>query len=234
MDLWKKFLGMAVMAIVGLCVGAAQVHADSITLFNTGIAADGSLAAGGSVDLHYTLISSADPSFPGPNAIVADPIAIGSWVANGPSSQWISPSANQLCCPPGSGNPVGDYTYRTTFDLTGLDPGSALITGNWATDNAGVDILINGISTGQTTGIADFGFFTSFSISTGFVSGLNTLDFVTNNACCATGNPTGLRVELSGTATSVAAVPEPSSLLLFGFGLAGLRLWGRKRLRPVA
>ena len=38
MDLWKKVLSMA---IVGLCVGATQVHADSITLFNTGVLADG-------------------------------------------------------------------------------------------------------------------------------------------------------------------------------------------------
>jgi len=162
------------------------------TLFNTG------LAAGGSVDPHYKLTHSADESFPGPDAIVANPPA-GAWVSNTSTSKWISPSANQTQSP-GGGNPVGTYTYRTTFDLTGLDPGSASITGQWATDNAGMDILINGISTGQTIGIAEFAHFTPFSISTGFISGLNTLNFVTHNACCADGNPTGLRVEMSGTA----------------------------------
>jgi hypothetical protein len=166
----------------------------SITLFNTG------LAEGGSVDPHYRLISSDVESFPGPNAIVADPPA-GAWVSNTVTSKWISPSANQSQSD--GGNPDGTYTYQTTFDLTGLDPGSASITGQWATDNSGF-ILINGSSTGQTIpfGYPAFQSFTPFSISTGFISGLNTLTFVTNNAPCACFNPTGLRVELSGTATN--------------------------------
>ena len=161
------------------------------TLFNTG------LAAGGSVDPHYSLIESNDESFPGPNAIVANPPA-GAWLSNTVTSKWISPSTNQSQV--NGGNADGNYTYRTTFDLTGLDPGSASITGQWATDNGGL-IKLNGNSTGQTTGIEEFGGFTPFSISTGFVSGVNTLDFVVNNYPGPDFNPTGLRVELSGTAT---------------------------------
>jgi len=167
----------------------------SITLFNTG------LAAGGSVDPHYSLSSSADPYFPAPGAaIVANPPA-GAWVPNTVTSKWISPSANQSQTEEDGGNADGYYIYKTTFDLTGLDPGSASITGQWATDNNGL-IKLNGSITGQTTGIEDFGGFTPFSISTGFVSGVNTLEFVVNNIPGPSVNPTGLRVEMSGTATN--------------------------------
>jgi hypothetical protein len=178
------------------CEGEACVCGDPdvcgvpISLFNTG------LAEGGSVDPNYSLIQSPYP-YLGPNAIVANPPA-GAWVPNTVTSKWISPSANQSQSDGGNAN--GNYTYRTTFDLTGLDPGSASITGQWATDNGGI-ILINGSSTGQTTGIEAFGGFTPFSISTGFIAGLNMLDFVVNNYPGPTFNPTGLRVEMSGTAT---------------------------------
>ena len=180
------------------CEGEACVCSDPdvcgvsiTTLFNTGLAEDGS------VDPHYSLIQSADP-YLGPNAIVANPPA-GAWVPNTVTSKWISPSANQS--QEDGGNEVGNYTYQTTFDLTGLDPGSASITGQWATDNGGL-IKLNGNSTGQTTGIEGFGGFTPFSISTGFVSGVNTLEFVVNNFTPGPiYNPTGLRVEMSGTAT---------------------------------
>jgi hypothetical protein len=58
-------------------------------------------------------------------------------------------------------------------------------------------------------------------INSGFINGVNTLDFIVNND----GGPTGLRVELSGT-SSVA--PEPTSLLLIGAGFVCLGLLRRK------
>ena len=133
----------------------------SITLFNTGLAADGS------VDPHYKLILSSDPANPTPPdtyAIIANPLAVPQWFPNDAFSKWISPTANQTCCPAGAGNADGDYTYRTTFDLTGLDPLTASISGKWATDNAGLNILINGHPTGNVTGPTDYGFLTPFSI----------------------------------------------------------------------
>jgi hypothetical protein len=44
--------------------------------------------------------------------------------------------------------PISDYIYETTFDVTGFDPSTVRLIGRWATDNEGVNILINGISTG--------------------------------------------------------------------------------------
>jgi hypothetical protein len=46
---------------------------------------------------------------------------------------------------------------------------------------------------------AGFASFTPFTVNSGFIAGVNTLDFVVNNAPFAGTNPTGLRVEISGT-----------------------------------
>jgi hypothetical protein len=106
-------------------------------VFGTGLDSSGSVLAGGTVDPNYELIGSADTSFPGPNAVVLNegpPISPnGPWVANGPNSKWISVQPNN---PPNAA--PGNYTYQTTFDLTGFDPGTAQLTGQWATGNAGI------------------------------------------------------------------------------------------------
>jgi hypothetical protein len=65
-----------------------------------------------------------------------------------------------------------------------------------------VDILINGVSTGQSN-TNQFAGWTPFEITHGFVNGVNTLTFVVNNGspgAVAGSDPTGLRVELWGSA----------------------------------
>jgi len=167
-------------------------------LFNTGVADNGALLAGGAVDPHYRLIASSDATYTGPAAYVlpdAYPAApAGPWLANGPDSKWLSPR------PSGGANvAAGNYTYRLQFSLAGLDPNTAVITGRWSSDNAGVDILLNGVSTGINYD-GSFGAFSGvWTLRSGFVAGTNTLDFVINNAGTAA-NPCGFRCELSGTA----------------------------------
>jgi hypothetical protein len=73
------------------------------------------------------------------------------------------------------------------------------LVGIWATDDTGVDILLNGTSTGLSS--AGFSSFTPFSITNGFVTGLNTLTFKVDNAGTSP-NPSGLRVEVTGLATA--------------------------------
>jgi hypothetical protein len=133
------------------------------------------------------------------------------------------------------GNPAalddGIYVYRTTFILGPLIPQTAVLTGLWSTDNAGVDIPINGISTGFTTSVVQFQTgFASFNITSGFVRGMNALDFVVNNGGAGFDrySPTGLRVEISGTADRV---PEPSTVALLGIGILGLVGCGWRRGR---
>ena len=174
-------------------------------VYNTGVDNNNSLLAAGATDPHYKLLASADSSYPGPGSLVVNEGSpIPPWLTNGPNSKWIAPRAAQNV-----GNLPGNYTYRLTFDLTGLDPNAAVVTGNWAVDNSGVDILLNGASTGQSNPNG-FGIFSAFVITNGFLGGTNTLDFVVNNAGTTT-NPTGLRVELSGVTAQAfpAAVVAP-------------------------
>jgi len=169
---------------------------------NTGANNDGTLAPPGSVDSHWSLILSADPSFPGPSAFIASP-PNPTWSSNGPKSQWISPAATGT-----QNRHVGAYKYRLSFNLTGLNPASALLKGSFVSDNNTTTVLLNGVITG-ITGPSNFGKQpsngTNFSFNTGFTVGVNTLDFIVNN----NGGPTALRVELTGIASAggVSTIP---------------------------
>jgi hypothetical protein len=120
---------------------------------------------------------------------------MGPWLNNGPSSKWIAPQANQT-----NGNPQGDYTYHTTFDLTGLNPATAVLLGQWGADNTAV-MKLNGAAVASVVGFAGL---TPFSLNGGFVPGINTLDFVVTNWPSGP-SPTGLRVEISGTVSVTSA-----------------------------
>ncbi len=184
---------------------AAHLTVGLAGVFGTGVAANGSLLPAGEIDPHYKLIASADGGFPGPDAIVLNegwPIQSGVWMLNGPNSKWIGPQADQSGA---GGNAEGDYTYRTTFDLTGYDVSRIRVVGGWAADNSGLDILVNGTSSGLTSG--GFGSFSSFTITNGLVAGKNTLDFKMNNLP-ATPNPTGLRVDLRAILVAVQTAPK--------------------------
>jgi hypothetical protein len=67
---------------------------------------------------------------------------------------------------------------------------------------------------------------TSFAANSGFVAGVNKLDFVVSNWAQNGGNPTGLRVEFA--ASSVAAVPEPETYAMLLGGLALLGVTARR------
>jgi hypothetical protein len=118
----------------------------------------------------------------------------GPWLATGPESAWIAPRADQI-----AGNAPGQYTFRTTFDLTGYQSAAAAITGRVAVDDLLTDIRLNGQSLGLTA--FGFGSFTDFAIpagTPGLVAGTNTLDFLVLNGGTAN-NAAGLRVEMLGT-----------------------------------
>ena len=202
---------LALILALALVAGA---HAAAIPLFNTGVNASHVALPGGSADPHYDVLST------GLDAVVVTNLA-GSWLPNTATSQWIWQNATAL--------PAGTFTFRTTFDMTGLDLLSAIISGRWSTDNIGTNILINGAPTGQTS--SGFTAWTNFSIlNTSLVAGINTLDFVVTDQ----GSPGAFRAEfLTATANPVSTQPpgvpdSGSTLVLLGASVLAM-CFGRKR-----
>lgn len=153
-------------------------------------------------------------------------------LANDSTSRWISPQPSYL---PG-GDAPGNWTFQTTFNLSGYLPNTAALTFRFAADDWVVDVLVNGESTRPlyTYGTASMTSFSQYYVldnsrGIGFQSGINTLQFIVGNAFfheeinC---NPVSLRVEWSMTADSVVIgdplilSPEPAAIVTVGAGLA--------------
>jgi hypothetical protein len=197
-----------------------RAQAATITgLFNTGVTAPGVVQADGTSDAHYTISSS--PIGAG-NAIARTTgFPVNAYLAPSSVSTWIGPNTANYY-----GND-GDYTYTTTFNVAGAITASDFITGKWATDNNGVAIKLNGFTVSiPTSSLSNsYSAFTPFTISSGFTSGLNTLEFVVNNSGGGPFNPTALRVELAAGTT---AVPEPSDLVGTAIGFGAIVMLKRK------
>lgn len=199
-----------VLSVVWVTATSAAIITD---LRNTGLTNLGAyIPTHGTPDGNYSIIVSPTPY----TAVTVDdtnwPIfPFGPWVMNNsPNSRWIGPARDSQGLP-------GNYIYRTTFTVPlSANLATVNVSGLWGTDDPGLDILINGGSTGNVS--AGFTSLVPFSVTSGFVFGVNTLDFVLNNA----GGPTGLRVDkVLGT-----YAPEPGSValaMLGGMGVAGLR-----------
>jgi hypothetical protein len=196
-----RCLAQAFVTSLALTTVVSHATVNSIQLFNTGVNGSGGLLANNIADAHYLLIAAPAGYTTAMTGNGANDFA---WLADGPNSRWIGVTSwlAEWTTP-------GNYIYRTTFDLSGMVPSSATISLSIASDN-NCDVYLNGVHTGITSPFAGFTSFSTYSISSGFHAGVNTLDFNVYNG----GNPTGLRVELNGYAT---AVPEPTVL-----GLAGL------------
>lgn len=150
------------------------------------------------------------------------PISTGNWFADTSTSAWIGPGHDESTAQ----DPDGYFTYTTTFDLTGFDPTTASLNGQWSTDDPGIEIILNGTVFAFTTPDQGFHMSYPYSMGSGFVSGVNTIQWVVSNDNCPPpscgSNPTGFRNEYSVTAAS--EVPEPGSLALLGTGIFGLFL----------
>jgi len=193
----------------------------AIPVFNTGVNNSGGLLGNATIDSHYALISAPSPYTAAYTGTGTDTLGSNPYLDDGPNSRWINPSGWM-----GEWLAAANYLYRTTFSLSGLIPSSASLSLNIASDNS-CKVFLNGVDTGILTSATGFSSFAAFSINSGFLAGLNTLDFALNNAVdlsVGNFNPTGLRVELNGTAN---VVPEPTSVALIGLG--GMMLFALRR-----
>ena len=205
---------IAIATLACLATTGAQAVPVS-TFYNTGVDSTQTVLGNYAAETHYALVSTPDGSTSGVRvATSANGFPIPPWLGDDSISAWIGPNTDSAL-----DGASGQYDYRTTFDLTGFVATTAALNGLWAADNSSDDILLNGVSTAQPGG-GGFSGFTGFSITSGFISGINTIDFLVTNG----DGPTGLRVEGALTAVSV---PEPMSMAILGAGLAGVGFFRR-------
>jgi hypothetical protein len=215
------------LAALLLATSAPLARGGFVANVSTGLNASGNvITTGGVNDANWTVTQ--DPTY-SPTGIpqTVFPGNVGwfpggggnpPWVANDSNSDWITRNANT------TNNGPAPYTFTRTFNLTGYNLATATLSGEWAIDDTGT-LALNGHTLGTLTGQVAYGTLNSFSApGADFVQGVNTLTItMTSNDQLYEG------VRLTGSVTATA-VPEPSSLLLGGFGvlILGARLrWKR-------
>lgn len=206
-----QLLSFLALALWGTTTGTAW--GDTIKFSNTGVAVDGSLLVAGTADGNYSLLSSDDPNGTTATATTAHP----NWQQDTTTAGWISPGSSGT-----QDWASGYYIYETLLDLTGYDPTTASLSGVIAADNE-VSIYLNRGGPALYSG-GGFSSSSPFLINSGFVSGINEVDFVVHNDS----GPSGLMVDHT-LATANAPTPEASSILLIASGTALGALVIRKR-----
>ena len=182
-------LGILILGTLGL---SQNVWAGPIQIFSTGVNNSGTPLSLGAVDPHFVVAET------GNRAVVLNP-ACDCWLANDATSQWVWLTSDY------SQNINATWTFRTTFDLAGFDPSTARIDGLVAVDNGLNGIKLNGHSVPSPSAI--FSSFSAFSITSGFQSGINTLEFIAVDI----GIIAGFNVQLSGTADYADEVPTSTA-----------------------
>ena len=197
---------------------AAITHSQgaTINIFNTGVSPANTLLAGGSSDSHWQVVSGPGVVAAAPAIVVTNQSPFGVY-AQDSSSRWIWINAA------GAGGTGTPFVFSQTFDLTGLDRSTAVINASWGVDDVGF-VRLNGSTSGIGSGAlsltpvveSNFRTLNDFTLDSGFLPGLNTLEFVTTDNA----NPGGLNFTIR--TSSADAIPEPSSALLLGLGALGL------------
>ena len=214
----------SLLSALVLLGGSPKAHAVPISLFNTGVSTSALPLPGGAQDPHWSVVSGPGITTPAPAVVVSNQNPSGLY-AQDQSSRWIWVNAS------GSGATNSPYTFQFTLDLTGFDPGSTVIAGRWGVDDNG-RIRLNGadaIGTGALIiqNSTPFQVLRDFTITGGFVGGLNTLSFLATD----TGNPGAINV--AGLSGSASPIPETTPVYMLSIGLL-LLVWRRHACRSGA
>ena len=176
---------------------------------------------GGFILLPYTIRSGEDMNaYLAAHPIVADPVfdahftptsaSYPAWFANDADSSWMGATPGGMTPAslvpfldqaanfnPDSVAPQGLYYYSTKFFVpAGADPHEVL--GQWAIDNTGMAIFLNGVPQNGFTNDGIFFSFSTFHLDPAALRvGMNTLTFVNLNGTynSTNGNPSGMRIK---------------------------------------
>jgi MYXO-CTERM domain-containing protein len=210
------------LALLLVAGGMTRAPAATIdTLFNTGVDAAGVPLLEDSPDIHWNLVAPGAQTGAPLVATSAGGFPIPPWLADNGTSAWIG-TLNPTALGPTA--VTREYHYQTTFDMSGLVPSSAVISGQASQDNFLLDVLINGQSAGISESAVSFGGWTNFTFDAADIAllngGTNTLTWIVQSATTdGTDDYTSLRVEfLTKTAD---AIPEPAAAGLVALGLIG-------------
>jgi hypothetical protein len=205
-----RFLLPAIFLLSLILIGSHPTQAEPIANVSTGLDSNNNvLTSGGLSDAHWTVTEQAGGSGAAQSVFPNNADWYGGWLANDSNSDWIARNANI------TNNGPAPYTFTTTFDLTGFNLSTVVLSGGFAADDAGT-LNLNGT---QISSVPDeaWGSLTSFSISGSsgdFVQGLNTLTItITDSDEFLEG------VRLTGTVTGAALVPEPATIIGTSVGL---------------
>lgn len=218
----SRLKGAVVFACACMSTGVAS--AANIAVSGTGA----SVTAG--QDNNYQIIADTTGEITAPAQAYLVTSKPTNWASAVAGSEWIAPNPNQSaqlrsynCC-------TGSDTYQTTFSLSGLDPGTAILDITLSADDEVGFIDLNGVKVfsgpinQQDYRPGDL----PVTITIGFVGGVNYLDFVVRNGV----RSTGLDVAISGTALSAASAAEPKTgwLLLCAGLIASVLALRQKRI----
>ena len=171
-------------------------------VYSTGMQDFTTQFANGQEDTHYRVISQPASFCPPTNAFARVKSDDVLWVPTDSDSTWIRPA-----CAVNNTPPSGRYIYRTSFTLSESDLSSNCpsLYFTFAADNKVTNVYLNGIAQ-NIQGISSVTVWSGTgTIHSGFVQGLNNLDFHVWNDEGAT----GLRVAITGELFRADLLPSP-------------------------
>lgn len=232
----KRIGALLFVLTVGVALSGSVALANNIANVSTGLNSSNNLiTTAGTPDAHWTYT---DGSSSG-SAVILTPVGGCSnstnnwycdWLPNQSGSSWIGKTA-------GAFNGSDLYSFSTTFNLTGYNLSTVALSGWFSADDA-ASLFLNGDLITSTATCAfqstcpSWDSMNFFSVpNADFVQGLNTLTIaLTYND----NNWEGVQLsgEVTGSPTG-SQTPEPSTLLLLGFGMLGVAPFLRGRSKSA-
>jgi hypothetical protein len=214
---------LPVAALIAAIAAPGNTWADSVNL-STGLDSSGNVISSGGVNVANWTVTT-DPTF-SPTGIPQTVFPnnadwFGGWISNSASSDWIARNANV------TNNGPAPYSFFFTFTLTSGELSSAAMSGSWTIDDEGT-LNLNGTQI-SSLGDGNWGSLTAFSVPAGssdFQVGLNTLSMtITADDQFLEG------VNLQGSLTFTASVPEPSTMVMGATALmmGAVLVWRRRK-----